>query len=510
MRPAIRWHYKWAQQGLRLLLFSGLLHAALCGQVLRIESGVVEDQVIPRGPGGTADLALAGSVAGAEGRAVEARLIRRGIPEAGFDWKTIGRVEKGRWQGKLPAVPAGGPYRIEIRIPGTPANDGIPGVLVGDLWLLAGQSNMEGKGYLRDATPPHALVHSFDMQDHWLVAEEPLHTRIAAADRVYWFLNQNNVPEPWAGEKLYRFLGERDRGAGLGLPFAVELVQRTGIPVGLVPCALGGTIMDQWSPALKGRGGDSLYGATLRRARAAGSRFKGVLWYQGEGDADPKLAPAYAGKFARFISSLREDLGQPDLPFYYVQAGRLVGEDAGAPWDIVREAQRQIEAVVPHTGMVAAVDESLGDLAHADVASLDRLGSRLAKLACRDLFPEVRECATLERGPRPVSAVFTEDPPSEFRYREKAVKVTFASVNGKLRASGRVSGFSIHQGASGPLPLIYAVDIDPADGKSILVRVTAKPPAGAVLRYGSGLDPYCNVMDEADLALPAFGPMEIH
>jgi len=41
-------------------------------------------------------------------------------------------------------------------------------------------------------------------------------------------------------------------------------------------------------------------------------------------------------------------------------------------------------------------------------------------------------------------------------------------------------------------------------------KKTGKPPAGAVLRYGSGLDTYCNVTDEADLALPAFGPMEIH
>jgi hypothetical protein len=53
------------------------------------------------------------------------------------------------------------------------------------------------------------------------------------------------------------------------------------------------------------------------------------------------------------------------------------------------------------------------------------------------------------------------------------------------------------------------LDIDPAGGKSILIRVTARPPAGAILRRGSVLDPYCSAVDEDDLALSAFGPMSI-
>ena len=94
---------------------------------------------------------------------------------------------------------------------------------------------MEGRGYLSESTPPHPLVHSFDMRDHWLTAEDPLYTRVDAADRVYWFLNEKKIPEPFAGQKLQDYIWQRDRGAGLGLPFAIEMVRRTGKPVGLVP-----------------------------------------------------------------------------------------------------------------------------------------------------------------------------------------------------------------------------------------------------------------------------------
>ena len=129
-------------------------------------------------------------------------------------------------------------------------------VLVGDLWVLAGQSNMEGVGDLVDVQKPDPLVHSFDQLDAWGVAREPLHNLPGAVDRVHWRKNKQGEPERYTGEALAKFNETRKKGAGLGLPFAVEMVRRTGVPVGLVPCAHGGTSMDQWSPELKDKGGD--------------------------------------------------------------------------------------------------------------------------------------------------------------------------------------------------------------------------------------------------------------
>ena len=95
-------------------------------------------------------------------------------------------MQKLEWTADLGGIPAGGPYRIELRIQGTNAVAQVDNILVGDLWVLAGQSNMEGMGELVDVQQPDPLVHSFDLADNWVVAEEPLHTLVSAADRVHW------------------------------------------------------------------------------------------------------------------------------------------------------------------------------------------------------------------------------------------------------------------------------------------------------------------------------------
>lgn len=473
-------------------------------QSMSVANCLVDDQVVQRDADGKAALPLCGSASGAEGRAIQARVLARQIPAPGFDWRTIATVQDGKWAGAIEGVPAGGPYRVEFRLAGSGSSSRVTGVLVGDLWLLAGQSNMEGRGYLVEAVAPDPRVHSFDMRDHWLVGEEPLHTRVDSVDPVYWFLNEKKVKAPYTPERVERYNRQRDRGTGLGLPFALEMLRRTGVPVGVIPCALGGTSMDEWSPDLKHKGGESLYGATLRRVRAAGSKLKGVVWYQGESDASRKQAPLFQGKFERFVAALRQDLAAPGLPFYYVQAGRCVtAEDIGDQWNMVQEAQRTAEAKIPRSGMVAAVDLELVDSAHADAASLKRLGLRLANLACRDLFPEVTACAGLKPGPRPVKATV-----KAFPYIS-VVTVSFSGVNGRLRAAGRMAGFTIHNSAGAVLPIVYAVEPDPSDPSSVLVRVSGKVPAGAVLRYGYGTDPYCNLADEAGMAAPAFGPMPL-
>ena len=255
----------------------------------------------------------------------------------GFDWASIGKVQKLKWSGDVKRVPAGGPYRLEVRLQGAESTISIANLLVGDLWVLAGQSNMEGLGELIEVQQPSPQVHGFDMADRWGVAEEPLHTLVNAADPVHWPLNAQRQPERLTGERLETFVVSRKKGAGLGLPFAVEMVQRTGIPIGLIPCAHGGTSMDQWSPALKNREGESLYGSMYRRVQAVGGQVKGVLWYQGESDANPTAAPQFLAKFEAFVKAMRSDFNQPDLPFYYVQIGRHIDKTNFAEWNKVQE-----------------------------------------------------------------------------------------------------------------------------------------------------------------------------
>ena len=150
----------------------------------------------------------------------------------------------------------------------------------------------------------------------------------------------------------------------MGCRFAVEMVKRTGVPVGLIPCAHGGTSMAQWDPALKDKGGDSLYGAMIRRFEAIGSKATGVLWYQGEAEANPQASAVFARKFEDFVAAVRRDFAQPDLPFYYVQIGRHVSTASGREWNAVQEAQRVLGDKIPKSGVVGAIDFALDDQIH--------------------------------------------------------------------------------------------------------------------------------------------------
>lgn len=478
-----------------------LFSAALVGQEVRVTGGVADDQVLQRNAENRADLNLSGTIAGkrSNGKAIEARLVSGPAVVRGFDWIEIGRAQRQKWSGELKGIPAGGPYKLEVRAAGSHSVYFVDGLLVGDLWVLAGQSNMEGVGDLIDVQPPIAQVHSFDMADHWAVAREPLHTLVSAADRVHWRLNENKEPERWTGERLDAYIAGRKKGAGLGLAFAEEMFRRTSIPVGLVPCAHGGTSMAQWDPALKDRGGDSLYGSMLRRFRAVGGRVKGVLWYQGESDTSAKAAPLFQQKFQDFVKAVRNDFEQPNLPFYYVQIGRHVNNQNGPEWNSVQDQQLRAEAAIPRSAMVAAVDLSLDDPIHVSTPDLKRLGFRLANLACHDLFPQAGNCGDLKPGPRPVSA----------RFSNGAIKVVFTGVNGKLQSEGRIAGFAILDQKGEPVPLIYKAKIDPAEASTVVLYVGGKLPDKAGLRYGYGKNPYCNLRDAADMAVPAFGPVLI-
>ena len=460
-------------------------------------SGPVDYQVFQRGAEQTADISVSGTAFGKKvnGKDVEARLVTAdSTPVAGFDWSSICKIQKLKWGGELKRVPVGGPYRLEVRMQGSDTSISVANLLVGDLWVLAGQSNMEGHGDLVDVQPPSQLVHSFDMADRWLVAEEPLHTAVSAVDPVHWPLNAERVPERLTGQPLENYVTNRKKGSGLGLPFAAEMVARTNVPVGLIPCAHNGTSLDQWSPDLKDREGESLYGSMYRRVQSAGGRVKGVLWYQGESDANAKAAPQFLPKFEAFVKAVRADFKQPDLPFFYVQIGRHVDKTNIAEWNAVQLAQLRAEGEIPHSGMVAAVDLQMDDGIHIGTADLKRLSHRLADLVCVDLFPRIKDYGERKRGPRPVAAT----------YQDGVVKVSFSGVNGRLQSEGPIAGFSIHQPDGEWLPLIYKSHVDPAEASSVLLSVQGKLPAGATLWYGFGKDPYCNLRDADDMAVPVF------
>src|SRR5690348_9957651 len=119
--------------------------SALVAQSLRVTEGVTDYQVFQRDFKTTRlDVRAGGTAPVADGKEVEERTSTTSGQSA---WTKMAVVQGGRWSGKV-TLGAGGPYRLEFRIAGEPLAAVIEHVLVGDLWILAGQSNMEGVGNL--------------------------------------------------------------------------------------------------------------------------------------------------------------------------------------------------------------------------------------------------------------------------------------------------------------------------------------------------------------------------
>lgn len=472
--------------------------------MIQVTAGLADYQVLPRDQSDKAAAKVSG-VCYPRAGTVEVRLCDRGAPVDGHDWARAGKAAGGKWSAELRDLPVGGPYDLEIRLLDgkgkAVAATAVREILVGDLWILAGQSNMQGVGKVSELPPPIGAVHMFTMDDRWAVAREPLHTLFESRDEAHW---RGLVPKDKTLEEILpahrRAARAPDaRSVGPGLPFAWELYRLTRVPIGLIPCARGGTSLEEWSPARKTEGGGSLYGAMLRRAAAAG-RVRGVLWYQGESDTGkPETSGTYLDRFCNFVAAVRSDLNDPDLCFLYVQLGRFIHPSANQDgWDAVREAQRLAEGKLGRAAVVPAVDGALVDLIHLDTAAQMRVGRRLALHAARELFGrEVR------RGPRLAEVKINE--------QRTLVTVRFNDVNGRLRAEGRPTGFSfdLAEEPGKQLPIIVRIDLPEDAPDTVELLLGSKLPEGARLWYARGLDPYANLTDEQDMGMLAFGPVPV-
>ena len=379
------------------------------------------------------------------------------------------RITVNQAESKVIGVPAGGPYRIvcQLKVGDKTETAIVANVFVGDLWVLAGQSNMEGVGDLVDVTPPNPRVMLLGMDGHWGIAEEPLHWLVDSPDPVH-----SGDPSTRA-TRAAQTHKHRGKGAGLGLPFAVTMVESTGVPVGLVACAHGGTSMEQWNPSKKEQGGKSLYGSMIRQVKEAGGKVKGVLWYQGESDAlgGGEAWKVYPRVFADFIGSVRSDFGQPELPFYFVQIGRFISGADPKGWNAVQDALRTLPERVPNTAVVSVIDLELDDGIHVGTQGQKRTGQRLARIALRELFGQLGATTPtldrLSRGPNNTLLLkfkgvnMSESPPRGMAQGRMMTRRTGtfspgdAATTAGLKPERHIAGFSIRKDDGTNIPLIF-------------------------------------------------------
>lgn len=269
----------------------------------------------------------------------------------------------------------GRPYTIEVRS----KNKNVPplvfhNILVGDLWLLAGQSNMQGMFAPIEKLPISPQIHMLDRPTgHWMPADDPVHHLVGDYARQILPMYQNIDLKDLDGiEKSGVPMG----GVNAANFFAHEMVKETGVPIGLIPCASGEPSLDAWTPGNPNDGG--LYQFMLDRVEQCGGRVRGMLWYQGESDCKPETAATYGARFTAWVERLRKDLNDPALPIFTAQLCRGLEVDATSNrlWEQVREAQRQCADTIPNVYMAATVDLDLGNGVHIDQAA-QKIGGAL-------------------------------------------------------------------------------------------------------------------------------------
>ena len=230
-----------------------------------------------------------------------------------------------------------------------------------DLWLLCGQSNMKGRGFMPEEPkndPRIFMMHLKD--DQWYLARHPLHLTGDAKT----------------------FQGHDNAGVGPGLAFAEVLAaqDKTAV-IGLAPCAVGGSSIKLWQKGAK------LYEDALRRAKLAlqttapvKARLRGILWLQGEANANAQELPLHAERLRAMIEAFRIDLAQPELPFIACTIGEMKEEPTLANLKAMNEIQLALPKTVLHTACVDARDlkTHIGDSVHFDTAAQNEIGKRFA------------------------------------------------------------------------------------------------------------------------------------
>jgi sialate O-acetylesterase len=430
---------------------------------------------------------------------------------------------QGRWAVQLAPMKAGGPF--EMTVAAADDTRTIRNVLVGEVWVCSGQSNMAfsvrsaGNGAEAIAAADHPRIRLFTVFRR--AALEP----------------QERVGGRWdvcSPKTVGRF-------SAVGYFFGRDLHEALGVPVGLIHGAVGGTAAERWTslPALAALPGykrvirqraerlerkDELTAAYERKlaawqkaaaaARAAGEkppprrpyrpnlsmgladlyngmiaplvryRIAGVIWYQGEANArHHRIARAYRRLFAALIGDWRGRWGY-ELPFLFVQLSsyqRRAAVPTDPAWAHLREAQRMTLSV-PKTAMAVSVDVGDGGIHPRNKKDV---GARLALAARAVVYGE----DIVYRGP-----VYRS-----MKLEGGKVRLTFASVGGGLVArGGRLTGFAV---AGSDKRFVWAEA--KIDGDDVVVWSDEVPDPAAV-RYAWAMNPACSLYNQEGLAASPF------
>ena len=326
--------------------------------------------------------------------------------------------ELGRWFVFLNPASAGGPFEMEVRGKNRLS---VKDVLVGDVWVGSGQSNMVWEVRQSDNAEKEIAAANYPQIRIFEVALKTSDTPLDDVEGSWHVVTPQSIPS----------------FSAVGYFFARHLHQQLKTPIAVIQSAWGGTPADSWTsltalssdPALivswnewakslaafpdaqiryqqrlreweqaaskakeegkpapakpaapQGPGHQwapgSLYNAMI--APLTPMAIKGVIWYQGESNTSPRRAPVYERLFETMIRDWRRAWGQGDFPFLFVQLANFGKVAPDAMWPTVRNAQFRTLGLA-NTGMAVTID--IGNPNDIHPTNKQDVGTRLALAA---------------------------------------------------------------------------------------------------------------------------------
>jgi sialate O-acetylesterase len=309
----------------------------------------------------------------------------------------------GKWLAKVGPLEAGGPFELSVT---GPQEVKLSNVLIGDVWICSGQSNMEmGIGNGKDAkeeiaNADHPQIRLFTVPRH--IAYEPRTDFLEHADEGKWLVcSPTNITlGQWAGF------------SAVGYFFGRELNDKLKVPIGLIHTSWGGTIAEAWTSAealdampdfakqlaairgphpkaneeqtkqnaSKPRGENPNQVTVLYNGMIAPLEplaIKGAIWYQGESNAG--RAAQYRTLLPTMIRDWRNHFGVGEFPFYIVQLAAFKPESdkpQKSDWAELREAQEIAAKTAGHSAIAVATD--IGNAKDIHPKNKQEVGRRLA------------------------------------------------------------------------------------------------------------------------------------
>ncbi len=216
-------------------------------------------------------------------------------------------------------------------------------------FLIIGQSNMAGRGYIADAQP-------FDNRDETL--------KVLRNGRWQGMFRPVNFDRKFSGTCLAESFVEAYQN------------DHDGVEVGVIPCADGGTSLSQWEE------GSILFDNAVYQTKLAmrTSHLVGILWHQGEGDCSEDCYPLYLEKITKIMTAFRKQLNV-DVPIVVGGIGDFLKDKIEVPqfvnYTYVNEALEKFAKTFPSTAFASAKGlTSNPDNLHFNHKSLMEFGLR--------------------------------------------------------------------------------------------------------------------------------------